>query len=619
MAISNTTLEILVAVKDQATEAFNNINGTLQNSKKAFEEVGMIGTAMLGSVAAVAYKSIKDYSDAEASQKMLEHAVIGVTHATQDQLQATMQLADLLEKKGILDGDNIKMGLAQLSTFGLSNQAVQKLAGSLADLAVNQFGVNASGEQLADSANMIAKALNGQFGVLEKSGIRFTEAQKSIIATGTEMQKVQAIIEGFNQNLKFTNDVALTTTEGQMAKLKVQVGNLSEAIGGALSPALLNLVVAVTPLVQGITTLVSEHPKLTAGILGTVAVSGALLMAISAIGLGVPAVTNGVLSLTVAIKATSTAFMALAANPVFLVIAGLVALGAAIYLIVTHWNQVRTVTTQVWGAISTYLIGIWQGISNTVSSVFNSIKNFFTTVWNDIAGIFKFGIALEVGIISTFLDWLFPSWRQKFDQLKNFITQFWDTVKNIFNLGLQFVHNLWNIEWQLIASILTPYIQNIQKQISFAWDWISKLFTDMSKPISDAWSGMWDGLKNIVSVVWEGIKSMVKENINWIIEKINWFINQANSVASKGAGALHISIPQIPTIPLLAQGGIVTKPTLAVIGEAGPEAVVPLNKAGAGGFGGVTINISGNQFLDERSAEKMGDLIFKRLKMLYNY
>ena len=44
-------------------------------------------------------------------------------------------------------------------------------------------------------------------------------------------------------------------------------------------------------------------------------------------------------------------------------------------------------------------------------------------------------------------------------------------------------------------------------------------------------------------------------------------------------------------VPAMANGGIVTSTTLALIGEAGPEAVVPLNRAG--GMGGVTINVNG--------------------------
>jgi phage-related minor tail protein len=47
----------------------------------------------------------------------------------------------------------------------------------------------------------------------------------------------------------------------------------------------------------------------------------------------------------------------------------------------------------------------------------------------------------------------------------------------------------------------------------------------------------------------------------------------------------------VPKIPMLAEGGIVTRPTLAMIGERGPEAVVPLSRGG--GVGAITINVTG--------------------------
>ena len=64
-------------------------------------------------------------------------------------------------------------------------------------------------------------------------------------------------------------------------------------------------------------------------------------------------------------------------------------------------------------------------------------------------------------------------------------------------------------------------------------------------------------------------------------------IKGANPVIG-GIGALAGLFNKIPG---LADGGVVTKPTLAVIGEAGPEAVVPLNRAS--GMGSVTINVNG--------------------------
>ena len=243
-------LEFIIKARDEATTVLQNVSKKATDMQPAFEKMATAGTVAFGAISAVAVKSVMDFADAEKSTAQLRHAVIDVTKATEEQLQATSDLADALERKGVLDGDNIKMGLAQLSTFGLSNNAVQKLGGSLADLAVNQFGVNASGEQLSDTANMIAKALNGQFGVLEKSGIRFTEAQKHAIEFGTEMEKVDAINQGFAQNLKYTNDVALTTLEGQMAKTNVQLGNMSEALGSALAPAVNQLLTSLQPIVQ---------------------------------------------------------------------------------------------------------------------------------------------------------------------------------------------------------------------------------------------------------------------------------------------------------------------------------------------------------------------------------
>ena len=74
----------------------------------------------------------------------------------------------------------------------------------------------------------------------------------------------------------------------------------------------------------------------------------------------------------------------------------------------------------------------------------------------------------------------------------------------------------------------------------------------------------------------------------------------------------------IPEIPKLAEGGIVNQPTLAMIGEAGPEAVVPLNRGG-GAMGGVTVNVmmpeGGTVILDDEStAQRFADFITMQIR-----
>lgn len=143
-----------------------------------------------------------------------------------------------------------------------------------------------------------------------------------------------------------------------------------------------------------------------------------------------------------------------------------------------------------------------------------------------------------------------------------------------------------------------------------------------------AFVGIGDDLFNHWGETWTGLKIMFKEGANFLIGLAEGWANswvQAANVIIKALDSIHfsipdwvpgiggksfgISIPTIPniTLPHLAAGGIVTGPTIALIGEAGPEAVIPLNGQN-GGFGGnITININGGNFTDQQSARRILD------------
>lgn len=241
MATNN--IDILISAKDQATTTLKKVdkevsglNASVTSLAPSWTKIGAIAAAALAGIGYGAIKAIQSYNEVEAINMKLEHAVIAVSHGTREQKQAMSDLADEMERKGVIDADGLRLGQAQLSTFGLQSETVKVLTQSLADLTVNQFWVNAASADYEASANMIAKALNGQFWILEKSGIRFSEAQKAIIAHGTESQKAAAIQEGFAQNLKYTNDIAAKTAEWGLARMHVALGNIMERIGLFLQP-----------------------------------------------------------------------------------------------------------------------------------------------------------------------------------------------------------------------------------------------------------------------------------------------------------------------------------------------------------------------------------------------
>jgi hypothetical protein len=109
-----------------------------------------------------------------------------------------------------------------------------------------------------------------------------------------------------------------------------------------------------------------------------------------------------------------------------------------------------------------------------------------------------------------------------------------------------------------------------------------------------------DGINTIVNTVIGFFAGMV----NAAIGAVNAIISAYNSIpllpdipkaptisVPKLGGTPTTPVPGRMNIPRLAEGGIVNSPTLALIGEAGPEAVVPLNRMNTGG--GVTVNVTG--------------------------
>jgi len=135
---------------------------------------------------------------------------------------------------------------------------------------------------------------------------------------------------------------------------------------------------------------------------------------------------------------------------------------------------------------------------------------------------------------------------------------------------------------------------------------------------------IWNYISNFISNIWATIQNTVKTGVDYVISAINAFINALD--------AIHITIPaiqipgtkigtpavnlgfNIPDIPMLAEGGFVTQPTLALIGESGPEAVIPLS-SGAGGYGGqqIVINIQGGNYLDSQGANMIAQQLAKQV------
>jgi len=120
-----------------------------------------------------------------------------------------------------------------------------------------------------------------------------------------------------------------------------------------------------------------------------------------------------------------------------------------------------------------------------------------------------------------------------------------------------------------------------------------------------------DGFRAVVDSVFKFITGAVSGSIDLIKSYFSTLLgfyktifNGIASLWNNTVGKLSFKVPgwvpglggkgfDVPNIPMLAEGGIVNSPTLAMIGEAGPEAVIPLSKMDSMGGNNVTIHVNG--------------------------
>ena len=137
-------------------------------------------------------------------------------------------------------------------------------------------------------------------------------------------------------------------------------------------------------------------------------------------------------------------------------------------------------------------------------------------------------------------------------------------------------------------------------------------FSNMLAGMQEGWRSAWGGMKSAFS----GIINRIIGGFNSMIGGLNRF--RVDVPAWLGGGSFGMNIPKIPQVPALARGGIVDAPTLALIGERGREAVLPLENntawmgefanvlaatmAGQGGYGqgsgqgqAITLNLDGRK------------------------
>jgi prepilin-type N-terminal cleavage/methylation domain-containing protein len=160
------------------------------------------------------------------------------------------------------------------------------------------------------------------------------------------------------------------------------------------------------------------------------------------------------------------------------------------------------------------------------------------------------------------------------DGLKTGFNFLWSTVKTVFN---------WVVSnWPLLLAVITgPF--------SLAILAVSKFKNE----VIAIFSTIYNGIKATMGFVADVITAPFKAAFRAVAGLWNNTIGKLSFTVPSWVPGFGGKGFDVPDIPVLGNGGIVTGPTLAMIGERGPEAVIPLNRAGGMGMGNnITVNVS---------------------------
>jgi LysM repeat protein len=230
------------AVKD-INKAGAKLDSISANTKKSSDSFGSFnnGLKKLGLTIAATFgareigrffaSSIKGAIELEAAQNRLRKILLTTGGATNGQVNALLKQADALEKVGVVSKESIIVAQSQLATFDLTENTIRQLTPAILDYVTAEKGATATSDDFKQMTNGLAQALQGNFASLTKTGFVLDEATKKQIKTGTEAERVTAIIKVLDSTYKGFNQSLLDTPEGQLIKLRQGFGDLKEEIG----------------------------------------------------------------------------------------------------------------------------------------------------------------------------------------------------------------------------------------------------------------------------------------------------------------------------------------------------------------------------------------------------
>lgn len=239
-------------------------------------------------------------------------------------------------------------------------------------------------------------------------------------------------------------------------------------------------------------------------------------------------IVMGIYNVVTGIAAAVTTALSSPILAIILVIGALIAICVLLY---QNWDTIKEKAVEIWGKIKEFISNAIEKVKEVISNVINKIKETWSNIWG---------------------------------KIKDTASKVWDGIKSAIT--------------GTINGIKTG-ISNTLNAIKSVWD---KIWGGLKTTVTNIFDAIWGAIKGVINSILGGIEGMA----NGVIGGINTVIGALNNLSFDvpdwvpvlGGKTFGFNITELSkvSLPRLANGGITTGATLAEIGEAGREAVLPL-------------------------------------------
>lgn len=342
----------------------------------------------------------------------------------------------------------------------------------------------------------------------------------------------------------------------------------------------------------------------------------ALAWGVHAAQMGLAAAAEIAQSIAAGVAAAATwalnGAIAVLTSPITLVIAAIAALIAIGVLLYQNWDTVVEFAKTAWQGLCDFISGICQAIGEFFSGLWTKLQEIFEPIGQWFGEKFQQAWDAIVNIFSGIGEWFSGVFQGAWDAIVNIFTpigswfgQRWaDVTSALANIGAWFT-DMFQKAWTGLTNIFSKLGSwfgerwaDVTNALSKVASWFGDIFGKAFDAVKNAFSsigdffkGVWDTVKSIFvnagQMVGEAVGGAFKSAVNAVLDTIenvvNGFIGMINGVLDvvrNLPGLGWIGSVSTVSLPRLARGGIVDSPTIAMIGEAGKEAVVPLENTG---------------------------------------